>query len=115
MFVIGDISTVWVLAEIDEAALGRVKVGLPVSVSVSAYPDERFPAKVTLIGDVINPATRRVVVRCEAANAGGVETRSEPGLFALPTTPPDLCPVHLVICKRLGLVGRNARHEQCLL
>ena len=36
MFVIGDISTVWVLAEIDEAALGRVKVGLPVSVSVSA-------------------------------------------------------------------------------
>jgi cobalt-zinc-cadmium efflux system membrane fusion protein len=79
LFVISDISFVWVLAELDESALGRVKAGLPVHVSVSAYPEERFEATVTLIGDTINPTTRRVVVRCEAANADG---RLKPGMFA---------------------------------
>ena len=79
LFVISDISSVWVLAEIDESALARVKVGLPVEVEVSAYPDERFAARVTLIGDTINPTTRRVVVRCQAANADG---RLKPGMFA---------------------------------
>ena len=33
----------------------------------------------TLIGDTINPATRRVIVRCEVANADG---RLKPGMFA---------------------------------
>jgi cobalt-zinc-cadmium efflux system membrane fusion protein len=79
MFVVADTSTLWVLAEIDEAALGRVRVGSPVQVAVSAYPSDRFAAKVTLIGDTINPSTRRVVVRCEAQNADG---RLKPGMFA---------------------------------
>ena len=79
LFVISDTSSLWVLVEIDEAALGRVTVGAPVQVSVSAYPTERFPATVTLIGDAINPATRRVVVRARIANADG---RLKPGMFA---------------------------------
>jgi cobalt-zinc-cadmium efflux system membrane fusion protein len=79
MFVVADTSTLWVLAEIDEAALGRVRVGSPVEVTVSAYPSDRFAARVTLIGDTINPSTRRVVVRCEVQNADG---RLKPGMFA---------------------------------
>lgn len=79
LFVISDISSLWVLAEIDESALARVAVGEAVQVSVSAYPTERFTAKVTQIGDTINPATRRVVVRCTVANADG---RLKPGMFA---------------------------------
>jgi membrane fusion protein, heavy metal efflux system len=79
LFVVSDISSLWVLAEIDEAALARVRVGAPVDVVVSAYPGERFAATVTLIGDTINPATRRVVVRCQVQNANG---RLKPGMFA---------------------------------
>jgi len=79
MFVVADTSVLWALAEIDEASLARVRVGLPVQVTVSAYPTEPFPAKVTLIGDTINPSTRRVVVRCEVANGAG---RLKPGMFA---------------------------------
>lgn len=79
MFVVADTSTLWVLAEIDEAALARVRVGSPVRIAVSAYPAERFPARVTLIGDAINPSTRRVVVRCEVRNA---DARLKPGMFA---------------------------------
>jgi cobalt-zinc-cadmium efflux system membrane fusion protein len=79
LFVISDTSSLWVLAEIDEAALARVKVGAPVQVAVSAYPADRFAARVTLIGDTINPATRRVVVRCLVQNGDG---RLKPGMFA---------------------------------
>jgi cobalt-zinc-cadmium efflux system membrane fusion protein len=79
MFVISDTSTLWVLAEIDEGALARVSVGAPVQVAVSAYPTDRFPATVTSIGDTINPATRRVVVRCVVQNTAG---RLKPGMFA---------------------------------
>jgi RND family efflux transporter MFP subunit len=46
---------------------------------VSAYPEERFAARIALIGDTINPTTRRVVVRCEVANGDG---RLKPGMFA---------------------------------
>lgn len=79
LYVVSDTSSLWVLAEIDEAALGRVRVGAPVQVAVSAYPTDRFPARVTLIGDTINPTTRRVVVRCLVQNGDG---RLKPGMFA---------------------------------
>lgn len=79
LYVVSDTSSLWVLAEIDEAALGRVRVGAAVQVAVSAYPTETFPAAVTLIGDTINPETRRVVVRAQVANRDG---RLKPGMFA---------------------------------
>jgi cobalt-zinc-cadmium efflux system membrane fusion protein len=79
LFVVSDTSSLWVLAEIDEAALAQVKIGAPVQVAVSAYPTTRFPATVTQIGDTINPATRRVVVRCAVRNGDG---RLKPGMFA---------------------------------
>ncbi len=79
LFVVADTSVLWVLAEVDEAVLARVRPGSAVQVGVSAYPEERFPARVTLIGDTINPTTRRVVVRCEVANGDG---RLKPGMYA---------------------------------
>ncbi|AMY07127.1 Cation efflux system protein CzcB [Luteitalea pratensis] len=79
LFVVSDTSSLWVLAEIDEAALAQVKIGAPVQMMVSAYPTERFPAAVTQISDTINPASRRVVVRCQVGNSDG---RLKPGMFA---------------------------------
>ncbi len=79
LFVVSDISQLWVLAEIDESALARVKVGAVAQVMVSAYPGERFAATVTFIGDSINPETRRVVVRGQLANG---DRRLKPGMFA---------------------------------
>lgn len=79
LYVVSDTSSLWVLAEIDEAALALVRVGAAVQVVVSAYPTESFAATVTLIGDTINPETRRVVVRAQVANRDG---RLKPGMFA---------------------------------
>ena len=79
LFVVSDLTSLWVLAEIDESLLSRVAVGRPVQVRVAAYGDERFEGTVTLIGNTVNPKTRRVTVRCALPNADG---RLKPEMFA---------------------------------
>ncbi|MGE0450341.1 MAG: efflux RND transporter periplasmic adaptor subunit [Vicinamibacterales bacterium] len=71
MFVVSDLSRVWVLAELDEAHLSRAAVGRPARVRVAAYPGEWFPATVTYIAEAVDPKTRRVTVRCETPNEDG--------------------------------------------
>ena len=70
-FVVSDLSTVWVLAELDEAHLTGAQVGRAASVRVTAYPSEVFEGKVTYIGESVNPKTRRVTIRIEVPNADG--------------------------------------------
>ncbi|MGE0040605.1 MAG: efflux RND transporter periplasmic adaptor subunit [Vicinamibacterales bacterium] len=79
LFVVSDLSRVWVTAEVDEPMLGRVAVGRPAEVRVAAYGDERFAGTVTAIGDVIDPVTRRVSVRVELDNPDG---RLKPQMYA---------------------------------
>ncbi len=64
LFVITDPTHLWVIVDLPERNLGAVKLKQDVVVEVDAYPKERFPAKVTSIGEVLDPATRRVQVRC---------------------------------------------------
>ncbi len=45
-----------------------MRVGQAVVVEVDAYPGEGFPAKVVSVAEVLDPATRRVQVRCTLAN-----------------------------------------------
>ena len=68
LYVISDLSRVWVMAQVPEQHLPHLRRGMPVEVSVRAYPDRVFPARVTTIGDALDPETRTVQVRCEAAN-----------------------------------------------
>lgn len=72
LFVVSNLKRLWVLIDLPEQHLARVKPGLAVSVSVDAYPGETFRATVTRIGQVVNPDTRRVQVRCDLANPEGV-------------------------------------------
>lgn len=79
LFVVSDLGTVWVVAEIDETAVGRVAPGDAVGVLVGAWPDRRFPGTVSFVGDTVNPKTRRVSVRCVVPNPEG---RLKPEMFA---------------------------------
>jgi len=79
VFVVSDLSSVWVTAEVDEALVGAVAAGGPVDVQVTAYPGEVFQGVIAAVGDVVNPATRRVTVRCEVPNRDG---RLKPNMFA---------------------------------
>lgn len=79
LFVVSDLSTVWVLAELDEAHVSGAQIGRPASVRVAAYPTEVFQGKVTYIGETVNPKTRRITIRCEVPNPDG---RLKPEMYA---------------------------------
>ena len=57
----------------------RVTVGAPVTVRVAPFPDETFPATVSVVSPTIDAATRTLRVKASLANPDG---RLRPGLFA---------------------------------
>ncbi|MBY0252324.1 efflux RND transporter periplasmic adaptor subunit [Methylobacterium komagatae] len=72
LFRIGDISVMWVLADVPEYDLGSVKVGQPVAVHVRSLPGRTFAGKVALIYPQVNTQTRTTRVRIELPNPDGV-------------------------------------------
>lgn len=79
LFVVSDLSRLWLLIDLPEQELGKFRVGDRIEVSVDAWPDERFSATVSRIAPVLDPQTRRVQVRCDLPNADG---RLRPEMFA---------------------------------
>ena len=79
LFVVTDPKLLWVLIDLPERNLGKVKVGLPVTVEVDAYPGERFVAVIERIGEVVDTVTRRIQVRCGVSNPG---RRLKPEMYA---------------------------------
>lgn len=69
VFSIGDLSRVWLVANVREADASRVHIGDPVEVRVLAYPDRMFNAKVVYVAPSIDPSTHRLSVRAEIDNA----------------------------------------------
>lgn len=78
LFLISDISRLWVLADVPERSLSHVHVGQTVGIETDAWPEQRFIAKVEKIGVAVDPVTRRVQVRCSIGNADG---RLKPEMF----------------------------------
>jgi membrane fusion protein, heavy metal efflux system len=70
LVVVSDLSQVWIAAEIDERLVGRVSPGRRVTIEAPAYPGESFGGTLTTVGDVVNAATRRVMLRVQAPNPG---------------------------------------------
>lgn len=66
-----DLSTVWVLADVYEKDLAKVRVNTNVDIRVDAYPDRAFVGRLTYVSDTIDPQTRTAKVRCVIANPDG--------------------------------------------
>jgi multidrug efflux pump subunit AcrA (membrane-fusion protein) len=79
LYIVSDLSKLWALVEIDESWLSRVQVGQSMQVRVAAYSNETFAGTVSLIGDTINPRTRRITIRCALDNPAG---RLKPQMYA---------------------------------
>ncbi|MEK0435842.1 MAG: hypothetical protein RL369_1891, partial [Pseudomonadota bacterium] len=71
LFLISDISRLWVLVDVPEKALASVHAGQRVTIDTDAYPDRHFVATVDRIGVAVDPVTRRVQVRCTIMNPDG--------------------------------------------
>jgi cobalt-zinc-cadmium efflux system membrane fusion protein len=79
LFAVADISRVYVQAHVFEKDLGKVRQGQAATVTVDAYPDQRFAGTVAVIGGTVDPRTRTVPVRVEVAN---VDARLKLDMFA---------------------------------
>jgi cobalt-zinc-cadmium efflux system membrane fusion protein len=69
LFIVSDPKKLWVNIEVPEKDLNKISLGQHLNIEASAYPHEAFKAKVVLIAKVLDPDTRRVVVRCDIDNA----------------------------------------------
>jgi cobalt-zinc-cadmium efflux system membrane fusion protein len=64
-FQIADVSTMWMIANVVETDVPAYKLGQEVEVRVPAYPDKVFKGHVTNLSPMIDPNSRRQVVRSE--------------------------------------------------
>jgi membrane fusion protein, heavy metal efflux system len=67
-YTVADITTMWMLANVAETDSPAFRIGQEVMVKVTAFPDRVFDGKITTIGAMVDPTTRRVLVRSEVAN-----------------------------------------------
>jgi cobalt-zinc-cadmium efflux system membrane fusion protein len=72
LFVVANLGRVWVLCDVYEDTLTRVKLGDIAEVRLNALPDRVFRGQVGNISRVLDPATRTAKVRVELDNVGGV-------------------------------------------
>jgi cobalt-zinc-cadmium efflux system membrane fusion protein len=79
VFSIGDLSTVWLVADVPETDAPYIERGQTVEVRVLALPGQLFKAKLTAIGAQVDAVTRRVPVRATLANPDG---KLKPQMFA---------------------------------
>ncbi|MDO9050662.1 MAG: efflux RND transporter periplasmic adaptor subunit [Methylotenera sp.] len=68
LFIIADLSHVWVVAEIPEQQIDLIQVGEEVVVEIPALGGKQYKAKLIYEGDVVNPETRTVTVRSDLTN-----------------------------------------------
>jgi Cu(I)/Ag(I) efflux system membrane fusion protein len=78
LFQLADLSTVWVLVDVYESDLTRVRLGQKATFETTSAPGQRFVGKVQFINPALNTGSRTLQARVELANPR-LELR--PGMF----------------------------------
>jgi len=79
LYTVADLSSVWVMVDINEKDLAKVHRGQTAIVTVGAFPNLKLKGRVTYIADLVNEASRTVKARIEVANP---ERKLKPEMFA---------------------------------
>jgi cobalt-zinc-cadmium efflux system membrane fusion protein len=69
-FTIADLDQVWVLANVFEADIDKVKVGYKADITTLSYPDKHFTGVVDKVFNVLDPESKALKVRIKLANPG---------------------------------------------
>jgi membrane fusion protein, heavy metal efflux system len=70
LFTISDLSHVWVLCDVFENDLSKVRLGQTADIRLNAYPDRVYKGVIGNIGAILDPAIRTAKVRIEVENPG---------------------------------------------
>jgi cobalt-zinc-cadmium efflux system membrane fusion protein len=79
VYVIGDLSTVWLTAFVRESDCANVAIGQDVTFNVLALPGRSLTARINYVATAIDPATRRLLVRATIDNKNAT---LKPEMFA---------------------------------
>jgi RND family efflux transporter MFP subunit len=79
LYLLADLSSVWLVAQVYEFELGRLRVGQPVTATVSALPGSELKGRVVFIEPTLERETRTARVRVALPNPRG---DLKPGMFA---------------------------------
>jgi Cu(I)/Ag(I) efflux system membrane fusion protein len=78
LFQIVDLSSVWVMADVYERDMARVKVGQRARIHLTALPGEAFTGQVDFIYPAVNPESRTLQARMSFQNPG---LKLRPGMY----------------------------------
>lgn len=79
LYTVADLSSVWVMVDINEKDLAKVHKGQNAIVIIGAYPDLKFRGRINHLADAVDQATRTVKARIEVTNPG---RKLKPEMFA---------------------------------
>jgi len=69
VFLVADLSKLWVIADVPEQIAGVVRVGESVQVEVAALPGRKLSGELSYVAPTVTPETRTVRVRLDLPNA----------------------------------------------
>jgi Cu(I)/Ag(I) efflux system membrane fusion protein len=78
LFTVADLSTVWVVADVYEYEVARVRTGQTARLTLAAYPGEVFRGRVEFIYPTLDAATRTLKVRVAFKNPN---LKMRPGMY----------------------------------
>ncbi|HEB63560.1 MAG TPA: efflux RND transporter periplasmic adaptor subunit [Gammaproteobacteria bacterium] len=107
LYLIADLSSIWVNVDIFEDELSWLKLGDRAEMRVRAEPGRTYEGKITFIHPVLNPKSRTVQVRLEFDNA---DLKLKPGMFANVTLYVDPQPGAIVVPSEA--IVRSGSREQ---
>ncbi len=79
LFTIGDISDVWIWANVFELDIAKIKQGYNAAVTTVAYPDKIFNGKVDKINQILDPVTKVMKIKIVLQNQDHL---LKPSMFA---------------------------------
>ena len=107
-----DLSTVWLIAQVHEQDLGRVRPGQKASAMFVAFPDRVFEGTVDFVYPTLAPDTRTAKVRIVISNSGGL-LRSE--MYATVDIDPASSTVASVIAVPNSAIIDSGAHQAVLV
>lgn len=78
LFIVADMSKVWVIGQIYEQHVAQVRVGMSARLSLNAYPSRQWSGRIDYVGATLDERSRSLPIRVELENPDG---QLKPGLF----------------------------------
>lgn len=70
LFTVSNLDDVWIMANVFEADISKVKVGYAADVTTLAYPDQHFRGRIDKVFNVLDPESKVMKVRVRLLNPG---------------------------------------------